>query len=94
MSQITWNGTYHPKPTFVHIRDDGSIGLEWCTKHKGRVAIEFDDTKDQGDGESNMYAIYTRWENEPRKKLVQEILWIHSPSDVMKALSRIGLEPK
>lgn len=41
-----------------------------------------------------MYAIYTRWENEPRKKLVQEILWIHSPSDVMKALSRIGLEPK
>lgn len=92
---ITWNGEYYPRPTFVNVRDDGSIGLEWC-KPNGRVSIEFDNTKDCGEGESNMYAIFTYVKNpgaEP-KELGQELHWIHTQADVVKALSLLGLKPE
>lgn len=85
---------YFPKPTFINIREDGSIGLEWCQPNQ-RLSIEFDNTKDCGEGESNMYAIYTyRKDPERAGKLGQELHWIHTQADIVKALSLLGLKPE
>lgn len=86
-----WN--YFPAPVFTNVRDDGSFTLEWVLKDgRGHMSINFDDSKDLGQGESNMYAIYTARDDKGHAKIKQELIWVNSPVDVLKALALLGLK--
>lgn len=81
---------YFPLPMFTHVNEDGEITLEWVTKNNDRLMIAFDNSKDLDELESNMYAIYTA--GLPDGKVHQELMLIHGPQDVVKALGLLGLK--
>jgi hypothetical protein len=86
-----WN--YFPKP-HVSVREDGSFSLEWITKDDDRLSINFDDPKDCAEGEHNVYAIYTAWDNKELKTIKQELISLHGTADVLRALALLGLKPE